>query len=322
MSRCARCHAQVPVEARFCSECGTWIVHSRPAAVTLSTPAPAPVASQVSPSALSVPVSAPDPGLLATAFAPPGAAGTPSPAVSSFAAGKSTDLRTVDPRTGPTFPAAAAANPAPPVPARMVTTPVFGNVQLTPIPTSGSSPPPPMPTPSSPPPAQPPPRASSPPPAPLPAVAAMPPIPSMAALPALPSRAELPASRASRTVADVVARVPPPLSIGRTPRPLSGFLVSFQYEPLGIFWPLASGANRVGRANARPDVDVAIADATISSDQALLTIDRGAASLEDRGSTNRTFVNGHPLVAGQRAAVRHGDRLRFGSYETILVLLP
>ena len=133
---------------------------------------------------------------------------------------------------------------------------------------------------------------------------------------------DAPLSRASPTLAGDAAKSPPPLSIARTPRPLGGFLVSFQYEPLGAFWPLAIGDNRIGRAGARPDIDVAIADATVSSDQAILNVERGAASIEDRGSTNRTFVNGRALVAGARAPLRHGDRIRLGSYDAIMVLLP
>jgi hypothetical protein len=276
--------------------------------------------------------------------APPAPITPPTPPVASLSGGaagpaslfKSTEMRTVDPRTGPTFPAAAAGPAPPPPPARVnTTTPVFGSVQLTPIPSTGSQPPPPpapQPSPSNPPPPNLaglsahvpplPPMAPAPPIPGAPAASPMPSVAAMSALPGLPSRGEVPVSRASRTVADGALRAPPSLAVGRTPRPLAGFLVSFQYEPLGTFWPLATGSNRIGRANARPDVDVAIADATISSDQAELTIERGAASIEDRGSTNRTFVNGHPLVAGQRAAVRHGDRLRFGSYEAILVLLP
>jgi hypothetical protein len=288
-----------------------------------------------------------DLGLMATAFAPPGgsntlpSAGTPPRNVAP-ASPKGTEMRTVDPNIGATLPAAAAAPPAP----RSSSVLPFGNVVLTPIASVASVPAPPLPPPPPPPlpPLQPPPLPPPPPPPPPPAAPPPPPaqaqprsaaIPTFDGLPPLPAKqrpslfpppAESPEpvvlSRAAPTLVGEAGKAPPPLSIARTPRPLGGFLVSFQYEPLGAFWPLALGDNRIGRAGARPDVDVAIADATISSEQAILTVERGSASIEDRGSTNHTFVNGRSLVAGTRAPLRHGDRVRLGSYETIMVLLP
>lgn len=338
VSRCARCHALVPLEARFCSECGTWVVHASNGPITMP---PAALAQGISAmnATVNAPMSAPPPadlGLLATAFAPPVSAPTPrspqplqpppaavAPARSVTAAPlKGTEVRTVDPSIGPTLPAAGAVAMA----SRPASVLPFGNVLLTPIasvPAAPSVPMVPM--------AHEPPSGSPPPPpaqahsrgAAMPTFDGLPPLPSKQAPHALDVQPEPSApSRAAPTIVGEAAKAPPPLSIARTPRPLGGFLVSFQYEPLGAFWPLAIGDNRIGRAGARPDVDVAIADATVSSDQAILTVERGAASIEDRGSTNRTFVNGRPLVAGARAPVRHGDRIRLGSYDAIMVLLP
>ncbi len=285
VSRCARCHAQVPLEARFCSECGTWVVHVASGPVTLAQSVPSNAGAILGASTTAkVPQ---DLALMETAYASMGGAARPSPTGAPPASSltRDTDVRTIDPRVGPTFPVAG-----PPAPARPLASAPFGNVPLTPIPSTAE----PAPSPS-----------------PLAA-----PLPSFDGPPPLQSRALSTLSGAEGS------KYPPPLSIARTPRPLGGFLVSFQYEPLGVFWPLAMGDNRIGRAGVRPDVDVAIADATVSSDQAILTVERGAASIEDRGSTNRTFVNGQPLVAGARAPVRNGDRIRLGAYDAIMVLLP
>ncbi len=131
------------------------------------------------------------------------------------------------------------------------------------------------------------------------------------------------ASRAAKTIVDERPPVAPSRSIGRTPRPLGGFLVSYQYEPLGTFWPLAVGTNIVGRSGgSRADLDVGIADTTVSSEQALLEVDAGAVTVEDRGSRNGTQVNGRAVVPGVRVPLAQGDRVRFGSFETILVLVP
>ncbi len=112
-------------------------------------------------------------------------------------------------------------------------------------------------------------------------------------------------------------------SMGRTPRPLGGFLVSYQYEPLGTFWPLATGPNLVGRAGSgRPDLDVGIADGTVSTEHVAITIEARGAQVEDRGSRNGSWLNGQPLVPRAPMPLRHGDRLRLGSFETVAVLVP
>ena len=111
--------------------------------------------------------------------------------------------------------------------------------------------------------------------------------------------------------------------MGRPPRPVGAFLVSYQYEPLGTFWPLGLGTNLVGRAGSgRPDLDVGISDTTVSSEQALFEVDARGITVEDRASRNGTTVNGRAAAAGARVPVAHGDRVKFGSFETILVQVP
>lgn len=127
----------------------------------------------------------------------------------------------------------------------------------------------------------------------------------------------------TRTIVDERPSVRPSVSLGRPPRPLGAFLVSYQYEPLGTFWPLGVGTNIIGRAGAgRPDLDVGIADSTVSSEQALIDVDERGITVEDRRSRNGTSVNGRAIVAGVRVPLAHGDRVRFGSFETILVQVP
>jgi hypothetical protein len=131
-----------------------------------------------------------------------------------------------------------------------------------------------------------------------------------------------------KTIIDDVAPLTRSQSTVRTPRPLTGFLVSFQYEPLGTYWPLGMGPNLVGRTGGgRPDLDVGIGDTTVSTEQAIVEVEtRGnhelVAIVEDRSSRNGTCINGQPLAAGHRYPVGHGDRIRFGSFETVLVLVP
>jgi hypothetical protein len=127
----------------------------------------------------------------------------------------------------------------------------------------------------------------------------------------------------SRTVVDDRPPVSPSRSVGRTPRPLGAFLISYQYEPLGTFWPLAIGGNLVGRAGGgRPDIDVGISDTTVSTEHSMVEVEAHGITVEDRGSKNGTCVNGHVIAKGVRVPVVHGDRVKFGSFETILVQVP
>jgi FHA domain-containing protein len=106
-------------------------------------------------------------------------------------------------------------------------------------------------------------------------------------------------------------------------RVLRGFLVSYQTNPQGDFWPLHSGRLTVGRSNSGEPLDVPLADATISSKHAALTIDPGAGPIqvEDTGSTNGTFVNDEHLGFNGRRELRDGDRVRFGGYTAIVKVI-
>jgi FHA domain len=104
---------------------------------------------------------------------------------------------------------------------------------------------------------------------------------------------------------------------------LRGFLVSYQINALGDFWPLYSGRSTVGRSNSGEALDVPLADATISSRHAALTIDSGGGPIqvEDTGSTNGTFVNDEHLGFNGRRELHDGDRVRFGGYTAIVKVI-
>ena len=105
-------------------------------------------------------------------------------------------------------------------------------------------------------------------------------------------------------------------------RVLRGFLVSYQVNPLGDFWPLYSGRLTIGRSNSGEALDVPLADATISSRHAALTIDAtGSLQVEDTGSTNGTFVNDEHLGFNGRRELHDGDRVRFGGYVATIKII-
>lgn len=107
-------------------------------------------------------------------------------------------------------------------------------------------------------------------------------------------------------------------------RKLMGFLVSFHGNPLGAFFPLYSGVNRIGRAGAAEGLDVAIADPATSSNHANLHLDPASSRvvLEDLGSTNGTFANDDRLPHAGHRDLANGDRIRFGSYTAKLLIVP
>ena len=76
--------------------------------------------------------------------------------------------------------------------------------------------------------------------------------------------------------------------------------------------PLAEGKNVVGR---HPDSGIWLDASSVSREHAHIVVTRGRATVEDRGSTNGTFVN------GKRIAARHplvdGTKVTFGSEETV-----
>ncbi|WP_437986008.1 FHA domain-containing protein [Sorangium sp. So ce117] len=112
----------------------------------------------------------------------------------------------------------------------------------------------------------------------------------------------------------------PPRAAGQeSRRTLAGFLVSFQDDTLGRFWPLWQGKNIVGRAETGQKVDIEIAHGTTSTHHATVEIDGGRLVLADLGSTNGTFHNEEAIGFQGRRELRDGDKIRFGGFSVILL---
>ncbi len=105
----------------------------------------------------------------------------------------------------------------------------------------------------------------------------------------------------------------------KSKRPLSGFLVSFQDDPMGKFWPLYQGRNLVGRAETGQEVDVPIGHGTTSTNHATIDADGGRLTLSDLGSTNGTFHNEEAIGFQGRRELRDGDKIRFGGFSVIVI---
>ncbi len=104
---------------------------------------------------------------------------------------------------------------------------------------------------------------------------------------------------------------------------LVGFLVTFQNEPTGKFWPIRSGRAHLGRAGVDNEAEIALHDASTSARHAVLSSDpsTGMAYVEDAGSRNGTFINEQKLQPGMPRQLNDNDRLRLGSITLVVKLL-
>lgn len=85
----------------------------------------------------------------------------------------------------------------------------------------------------------------------------------------------------------------------------------------GRRYPLDGAATIVGR---QPDAGVYLESLAVSRQHARLTSERGSYFVEDLGSSNGTYVNGH-RIAG-RVQVTDRDSIQIGPYELSLTLDP
>jgi pSer/pThr/pTyr-binding forkhead associated (FHA) protein len=115
------------------------------------------------------------------------------------------------------------------------------------------------------------------------------------------------------------AALPQPQLDGR--RALAGFLVSYQDDPLGKFWPVWQGKNSIGRADTGQKVDIEIAHGTTSTHHATIECEGGRFILSDLGSTNGTFHNEEAIGFKGRRELRDGDKIRFGGFSVITIIV-
>lgn len=155
-----------------------------------------------------------------------------------------------------------------------------------------------------------------------PGAAAGPPMPEQAGGAAEPYPGP-PMARPAEPSVQTSSQAPPPEEATDAPRTLAGFLVSYEGDELGIFWPLYQGRNLVGRKDAVAGLDIEIDHPTTSSRHAILFAQArpGRVQIEDPGSTNGTFINDVRLETGTKRELRDGDRVRFGGFVTTVKVI-
>ena len=103
------------------------------------------------------------------------------------------------------------------------------------------------------------------------------------------------------------------------PPPAEYVLVVYAGTLLGRLFPLAPGVNLLGRS---PGAHITLADDEVSRTHAAITLDGspgGGVFLEDRGSTNGTFLNDQPVAGPERLSP--GDRIAVGGHVLKLVAM-
>jgi len=141
--------------------------------------------------------------------------------------------------------------------------------------------------------------------------------------PPAPAPQQPPPAAARASVAPAGPGVDPEQVDPNAPRALAGFLVSYEGNELGVFFPIHQGQNLVGRKGAAPGLHIELEHGTTSSRHAMLFASArpGRLKVEDLGSTNGTFVGDLMLERGKKRELKDGDVVRFGGYVTIVKLV-
>jgi len=123
-------------------------------------------------------------------------------------------------------------------------------------------------------------------------------------------------TRPSSPPPPVVAPLEPDQLPADTPRVLAGFLVSYENQEAGVYYPIYQGRNVVGRAGAVEGLNVEIDHPTTSSQHAVIfaAARPGRMKLEDLRSTNGTFLAGQKLSCETKHELKDGTEIRFGGY--------
>lgn len=154
--------------------------------------------------------------------------------------------------------------------------------------------------------------------------------PPMAAMPPMQGENAAPSAYNAQGLHNPAAQprsTTPPVGQTEPPRNLMavlmGFLVSYDGNEVGRFWPLYQGRIVVGRAQATEGLDIAIDHGATSARHAQLIAASTPSrlSVQDLGSTNGTFINDQRLAPGHAQMVAHGDQIRFGGFTVRVVLV-
>lgn len=101
-----------------------------------------------------------------------------------------------------------------------------------------------------------------------------------------------------------------PTSAPRAARMITGWLVSFTVDPMGVDFRIYEGNNMIGRD---PGNSISITnDSTISGKHANILHKKGKFWIKDEMAANGTFINGEELEIEKAYPINDGDEVRLG----------
>ena len=101
-----------------------------------------------------------------------------------------------------------------------------------------------------------------------------------------------------------------PISAPRAARMITGWLVSFTLDPMGVDYRIYEGNNTIGRD---PSNSISItSDHTISGRHANILHKKGQFWIKDEMAANGTFVNGTEIEIEKAFAIKDGDEIKLG----------
>lgn len=97
----------------------------------------------------------------------------------------------------------------------------------------------------------------------------------------------------------------------RAARKITGWLVSYTIDPMGIDFRIYEGKNRIGKD---PSLEITVAsDSTVSGNHAVILYRSGVWYLEDEMSANGTFLNGEELAPRNPTKLADNDTVKVGN---------
>lgn len=96
----------------------------------------------------------------------------------------------------------------------------------------------------------------------------------------------------------------------RPTRKITGWLVSFTLDPMGVDYRIFEGSNTIGRDNNNSIIIKS--DATISGTHATILFRAEKFYIEDKMTSNGTKVNGEMLEPTRAYVIQDGDKIHLG----------
>lgn len=118
------------------------------------------------------------------------------------------------------------------------------------------------------------------------------------------------------------ATVPPRPSASSETAPLLGFLVSFDLDPSGSYWPVRFGRTTIGTAT-ECEVKLPAQGASGRHAEVMARAAQGTVKvwISDCNSTNGTVVNGEEIFT-ERPPLAHGDQITIAGVTLTVMILP